>query len=269
MFPKVFSIGDYFLPTYGLLVALGFLAALWMSVRLARRAGLNPEAVTNLGVYCAIAGLLGAKLMMILFDLGHYAANPGELISRATLQAAGVFHGGLILALLTGILYMRNRGLPAWTTADVFAPGIALGHAIGRLGCFAAGCCWGAACSRPWAVTFTNPAAHELTGVPLGEPLHPAQLYEAFAEAMIFGFLYWRFHRPHRSGEIIGWYLLLYSAARFLVEFVRSHEQALPFGGPFSNTQWIALALLGVGTWLIRRNAPQFVPAVLAPKARA
>ena len=107
---------------------------------------------------------------------------------------------------------MRRKRLPGLAVMDVFAPAIALGHAIGRVGCFAAGCCWGAVCRLPWAVTFRNPEAHRLVGVPLGIPLHPTQLYEAAAEAIIFVFLYRRFQRPHRAGTIIGWYLVLFDA---------------------------------------------------------
>ncbi|MFN3323448.1 MAG: prolipoprotein diacylglyceryl transferase [Bryobacteraceae bacterium] len=254
MLPKVFTVGDFFLPTYGLLVALAFLAGLWVTTRLARQKGLNPDAITNLAVYCALAGILGAKLMMFVFDAGHYWRNPGDIFSLNTLQAGGVFHGGLVLALLTAVWYMRRARLPGALTADVFAPGIALGHGIGRLGCFAAGCCWGTECRLPWAVTFTNPDAYYLVGVPLHIPLHPTQLYEAGAEFLIFGVLLWRFYKPHRPGMLIGLYLVLYSIVRFLVEFVRAHEQVNPLGGPFSNTQWIALGLLLTGLWLILRR---------------
>jgi phosphatidylglycerol:prolipoprotein diacylglycerol transferase len=238
-------------------VAAGFLAALWITARLARRAGLNPERVTNLAVYCALSGLLGARLLMIVFDWDYYSANPGEIFSLATLQAAGVFHGGLILAIAVAVVYMKRQRLPVFKTMDVFAPGLALGHAIGRLGCFAAGCCWGVECERPWAVTFTDPEAHRLVGVPLGVALHPTQLYEALAEGAIFAVLYRMWRRPHPDGRVIGAYLVLYSVTRFLVEFVRAHQQPNPFGGPLSNTQWIALALLAAGLWLLKaRNAP-------------
>jgi phosphatidylglycerol:prolipoprotein diacylglycerol transferase len=253
MFPKLFEIGDFFLPTYGLLVAAAFLTALWLVGRLARREGLNPEHVTNLAVYCAIAGLVGAKLLMFVFDWGYYTSNPGEIFSLSTLRAGGVFHGGLIAALVTAFLFMRSKNLPALKTADILAPGLALGHAIGRLGCFAAGCCWGVACERPWAVTFTDPEAHRLVGVPLNQPLHPTQLYESGAEAAIFGLLYWFFPKRRHDGQIIGLYLVLYSVARFLVEFLRHHQQANPFGGPFSSTQWIAFGLLIVGAYLLKR----------------
>ncbi|MBI1897206.1 MAG: prolipoprotein diacylglyceryl transferase [Acidobacteria bacterium] len=253
MLPKLIHWDSYYLPTYGLLVATAFLVALWMAGRLAVRAGLDRERVMNLGIYCALAGIAGAKIAMFLFDWRSYLAHPGEIFSLETLQAAGVYQGGLLLALLTAVLYMRHHRLAGLLTADVFAPAIALGHAIGRLGCFSAGCCWGTRCDRPWAVTFRNPDAHQLTGVPLGIPLHPAQLYEAFANVAIFAVLYWRFHRPHRNGTILGLYLVLYSTARFGIEFVRFHEQELPFGLPLSITQWIALATLALGAWLLLR----------------
>lgn len=260
MHPKLITIGEFFLPTYGTLVAAGFLAALWIAARLAKRSGLNPENVTNLGVYCALAGLAGAKLLMLVFDWDYYTRNPRQIFTLSTLQAGGVFHGGLIVALVTAAIYMRRKQLPALLTFDAFAPGIALGHAIGRIGCFAAGCCWGIACTRPWAVIFTDPEAHRLVGVPLDVALHPTQLYEAAAEAAIFGVLMRSFSKPHREGAVIGLYLILYSTARFFIEFVRYHDQPNPFGGPFSATQWIALLLLGLGLYLRLRRRPASRP---------
>jgi phosphatidylglycerol:prolipoprotein diacylglycerol transferase len=248
LFPKLISIGSFYLPTYGVLVALGFLAGLTVTVRLARRSGLSGELVTNLAVYVALAGLLGAKLLMIVFDWPDV-----QIFSLGFLQAAGVYQGGLILAIAFAYFYMRRNKLPFLQTSDAFAPGIALGHAIGRLGCFAAGCCWGKECKLPWAVTFHNPDAWALTGVPLETPLHPAQLYEFSTEAILFGFLYWRFGKAHEPGKIIGLYLVLSSIIRFLIEFTRFHEQALPFGLPLSITQWIALVLAAAGAALLFR----------------
>ena len=248
LLPKLISYGNLYLPTYGVLVALGFLAGLWITVKLARRSGLNAELVTNLAVYVALAGLLGAKLLMIWFDWPHV-----EIFSLGFLQAAGVFQGGLILALAVAYFYMRYNKLPLLQTADCFAPGIALGHAIGRLGCFAAGCCWGKACTLPWAVTFHKPDAWALTGVPLETPLHPSQLYEFSTEGLLFAFLYWRFTKAHEPGKIIGLYLVLSSIARFLIEFTRFHEQALPFGLPLSITQWISIGVALAGAVLLVR----------------
>jgi len=257
MYPEVFHIS--FLHTYGVLVAAAFLIALWLAARLAKQAGLNFDAVTNLGIYCALAAIGGAKVMMFVVDLPHYIENPREIFTVATLQAGGVFYGGLIGALAVAFWYMRKTRLPALQTADIFAPAIALGHGIGRLGCFSAGCCWGVPSDRPWAVTFTNPVAEQLVGVPLNVPLHPTQLYEAFAEFLIFGFLYWRIRKPHPAGSIIALYLMLYATTRFIVEFYRNHEQGNLWGGPLDTSQWISLALVALGAWFFHRArmAPQ------------
>lgn len=262
MFPKLFTIGSFSVPTYGVLVALGFLAGLTVTMRLAKRAGMNPEKVTNLAVYCALAGIVGAKLFMFLFDLGDYIRDPGQIFSMETLQAAGVFHGGLILALLFAIFYMRREKLPLLRTMDAFAPGIAIGQAIGRLGCFAAGCCWGRECSLPWGVRFRS---NEAAPVPLNKALHPVQLYESAVDLMIFWYLYRQFGRNEKPGRIIGLYLVLYSIARFIIEFYREHEQALV--GPFSLTQWIALALLGVGLAILLLHGQGAVATQSRPAA--
>jgi phosphatidylglycerol:prolipoprotein diacylglycerol transferase len=243
--PKLITIGSFFIPTYGVLTALAFLLALWVIVKLGKRTGLSTDRLTNLAIYCALAGMAGAKIAMFLFDWSYYTAHPAEVFSFATLQAAGVFQGGLALAILAAYLYTRHFRMPGLLTADAFAPGIALGHAIGRLGCFSAGCCWGTRTDAPWAVTFMNPEANKMFGTPTGIPLHPTQLYESAAELFVFALLLWRFRKPHRPGDIIGLYLIASSVLRFWIEFYRFHEQSLIAG--LSLTQWISLVLIVAG----------------------
>lgn len=254
MFPKLFELGGFFLPSYGVLVAIGFLAGLSVSTQLARRRGLNQERIYNLAIYCALAGLAGAKLLMFALDFDYYASHPGRLFSLDTLLSAGVFYGGFLGALGFAWLYIRKQGMDWLASADVLAPGVAAGHAIGRLGCFAAGCCWGARCDRPWAVTFTNPAARELVGVPLNVPLHPTQLYEAAGTALVAAVLWRASLGAPPKGKVLGLYLLLYSAVRLAVEFFREHQQDLPLGGPLTWTQWISVVLMGCGFFLTIRS---------------
>jgi phosphatidylglycerol:prolipoprotein diacylglycerol transferase len=253
MFPRLVHIGSFSLPTYGVLVALAFLAALWLASKFAQMRGISKEKVVNLGVYCALVGMLGAKVLMIALD-PEYRAHPLEVFSLETLQSAGIFFGGFILALVFAYFYMRRQQLPVLQTSDLFAPGVALGHGIGRLGCLAAGCCWGKPTHLPWGITFNNPDA--TTGVPLGIPLHPTQLYEALAEGIICAILINRLMRPHREGQIIGLYLALYGAVRFGVEFLRAHDASNPFGGPFVLEQWISLVAIAAGVYLMLRRAP-------------
>ena len=263
MCPRLFEIGSFALPTYGVLVALGLLIGLTVAGRLAKRAGIDPNQITNLGVYVALSAIVGAKALLFLTRWDYYSADWGRLFSLSALQAGGVFYGGLLAALATAYFYTKKHGIPWLRAADVLAPAVAVGHAIGRLGCFAAGCCWGRPTDLPWGVTFTNPLAREIVGTPLGIALHPTQLYEAFGAAVIAWFLLRRFHRPHADGVILGWYLALYSSFRFAVEFFRD-DAARPwlFGGFLSTTQWVAVALAIFGVWLLSRTQP-------APTARA
>ncbi|HEV2762894.1 MAG TPA: prolipoprotein diacylglyceryl transferase family protein, partial [Pyrinomonadaceae bacterium] len=154
MYPELIRIGGFPLNTYGVLLALSFLAALLVASRLAARDGLPRERVYDLGLWMLVAALVGSKVLM-LWTEPEYRANPWHLLSLDFVRSGGVFYGGFLGAVTAGYFLMRRYGLPWWKTADAFAPGIALGQAIGRQGCFAAGCCWGEPTTLPWGVEFT------------------------------------------------------------------------------------------------------------------
>lgn len=266
MFPKLVTLGDFTLHTYGLLVALGLLVGLFVTRRFAARSGLSPDTVWNLGVYMALAALAGAKLAMIATDWRYYSRHPGEILSWSALQAGGVFYGGLLFAVALAVWYARRYNLGFAPLADAYAPGLALGHAIGRLGCFSAGCCWGKPTDAAWAVTFTNPYSSDLVGVPLGIPLHPTQLYESLAEAFIFLLLVWLWRRRRFSGQIFAAYLMLYSVARFLNEFFRNDPRGgFLFDGALSVPQAFSIALFAVAGlffWVQRSRSAAAAHAV-------
>ena len=252
MLPKLFSYDSFVLPTYGVLVAIGFIAGLLVAVRLAGEAGLEKERIFNLGVAVSLGGILGGKVFLIVQDWEYYRQQPGNIFSFSVLQSGGIFYGGLLFAIAVGFWYIRRSGLPFLRVADAFAPGIALGHGIGRLGCFAAGCCWGKPTEMFWGVTFTNPYSHEVVGVPLGIALHPTQLYESAAELLIFAFLYFQYRRKRFDGQTLGGFLLLYPAARFLIEFARDHAvNAWLWDRALSDAQGLSLLLMAVGVWLL------------------
>ena len=219
MHPELFRIGSFPVHTYGVFLALAFLSAILVAVRLGSRDGLPKERLYDLCLWMLLASLVGSKILM-LFTEPEYRGNPLALLSLDFLRSGGVFYGGLIGAVVTGYFLMRRYKLPWWKTADACAPGIALGNVLGRLGCFSAGCCWGKPTSAPWGVRFTE-LAHEITGVPAGVPLHPTQLYESFSMLIVFFFLLW-LHRHRRfNGQVILAYALLYSVIRFVIEFFR------------------------------------------------
>ena len=224
------SIGPFTLHTYGVLLAIAFLAGLWVVSRQARRAGLDANRITDMAVWVLIAGLIGAKVLLVAVDWRYFGRNPREIGS--ILQSGGVFYGGLIGGILVAVWYVRRHRLPGWQTADVLAPGVALGQAIGRLGCFAAGCCWGRPTQVPWAVTFTDVYSARAVGTPMDTPVHPSQLYESFAAFLLFLFLLWLAPRKRFDGQVVLAYVALYSAVRFGLEFLRGDpDRGSWFGG--------------------------------------
>ncbi len=235
--------GPFTLHTYGFLLAVAFLLGLWVASRQAKRAQLDAAKITDMAVWVLIAGLVGAKLLLVGVEWRYFARNPRDAFS--IFQSGGVFYGGLVAGILVAWLLARYYGLPGWRTADVLAPGVAIGQAIGRLGCFSAGCCWGKATSVPWAVTFTDVYAARAVGTPIDTPIHPSQLYESAAVFLIFLFLVWLAPRKRFHGQVTLAYVALYSAARFVLEFWRGDsDRGTWFGNQVSTSQLIALALL-------------------------
>jgi phosphatidylglycerol:prolipoprotein diacylglycerol transferase len=219
MYPELFRIGNFPINTYGVFLALAFLCAILVTVKLATRDGLPRERIYDLCLWMLLGGLVGSKILM-LFTEPEYRSDPLQLISLDFLRSGGVFYGGLIGAVLVGYLLMKRYRLPWWKTADACAPGIAIGSFFGRQGCFAAGCCWGKPTDLPWGVKFTE-LGHEITGVPIDAHLHPTQLYESFAMLLVFVVLLWLHKRKRFDGQVVLFYGLLYSVVRFSIEFVR------------------------------------------------
>lgn len=228
MYPELFRIFGFPINTYGVFLALAFLAAILLTVKLGERDGLPRDRIYDLSLWMLFASLIGSKVLM-LFTEPDYRANPLQLISLDFLRSGGVFYGGLLGAIVVGYLLMRRYRLPWWKTADACAPGIALGSFFGRQGCFAAGCCWGEPTTLPWGVKFSE-LGNQITGVPIDAHLHPAQLYESFAMLVVFLALLWLHRRKSFNGQVILAYALAYSIIRFLIEFVRDDPRGDIFG---------------------------------------
>ncbi len=255
MFPRLFHYGWFNLPTYGVLVATGVLVGLVITTRAAQQQKIDPEKVWNLGILAVLSAILGAKVLLVVNDWSWYMSHPHEIFSLSTLQAGGVFYGGVLAALAVSWYYMRVNRMHWLATADCFAPGLALGHAIGRLGCFAAGCCWGKPTSHWWGVTFKSPLAAAWVGTPLNVPLEPTQLFESAVELINFVILYWLIKRKRFDGQIIGAYMVLYGFARYFMEYIRNDPgRGSVLGGAMSGTQLISilLVLAGGAMWLRR-----------------
>ena len=238
MFPVLIKIGPITIHTYGFLIAIGFLIALALASREAKKEDIPNETIVDIGFYALISGIIGSRLFFIFTNWQHYLEHPIDMVK--IWEGGLVFYGGMLFALPTVIWYTKKKGLSLWQTADIWAPSIAIGHAIGRLGCFCAGCCYGRpAEGLPWAVTFTNPDSLAI----IGTPLHPTQLYESGAEFLNFLILITLRRYQSFKGQLFWVYILNYSIIRSVVELFRGDEvRGFLFPG-FSYSQSISIVM--------------------------
>jgi phosphatidylglycerol:prolipoprotein diacylglycerol transferase len=270
MHPELLRIGSFVLPTYGVLLACGFFGALWLVRRRAPAFGVSPDAAADVSIWLLLAGLVGAKILLVVVEgPSRYFSSWDGFVDLA--KSAGVFYGGLIGGVIATFFLLRKHGLSFWTFVDIAAPSVALGQAVGRLGCFMAGCCWGRECHEAWAVTFTDPAANRNVGVPLGVPLHPTQLYEAVGTALLCVVLL-KTERRRFPGETFARYLFGYALLRFTIEFFRGDPRGTVPGTPLSTSQFLALAGLLIASAIFavqrRKGAPDDAAKTAASTAR-
>ena len=248
MHPLLIRIGPVTLHTYGLFVAVGFLAGLLLAARRAGRERIPFERIMDIGFFVLLAAVIGSRLLFVAVSRGHYLSHP--LDAFKIWEGGLVFYGGLILAVPTALWYVKKHRLDTWQIADIFAPSIALGHAIGRLGCFAAGCCYGKEADfLPWAVTFSDPECLARTGV----PLHPVQLYESLGEFVNFLILVALRRYASFRGRLFWTYILLYSVLRFSIEFFRGDEVRGFLFSSLSVSQGVSIAAAVVALVFLKR----------------
>jgi phosphatidylglycerol:prolipoprotein diacylglycerol transferase len=262
VFPRLIDFGwefrgvDLFLPAYGVLFAGGALLAWWWFVRRGRTLGVAEEQLFNLSFYTLLAGILGAKLSLVIVDWESYLHEPRLLLG--TIRSAGVVIGGIVAGALAFVYYAHRHDLPLHRLGDAIAAPLVLAQAVGRLGCFCAGCCWGkpAAEGSKFAVVFTDPHAAMQTGVPLNIPLVPTQLMHLSANLALAILLSWLWRRRIEPAGTVFWaYVLLYSLSRGIIEFWRGDAQrGLYFDGAVSTSQLLALGGLLLGAVMLARG---------------
>jgi phosphatidylglycerol---prolipoprotein diacylglyceryl transferase len=245
------------------MLMLAFLAGTAVAVRLARLRGISSEHVLDLTAIILVAGIVGARLLYLALQWSYFRENPTHIWR---LWEGGLsFQGGLVAALLAGAVYCHRRGLSFQAMGDVIAPGAALGYAIGRVGCFLNGCCYGAPTDLPWACQFHDPP---ITG-PLTPPSHPTQLYASLASLVMFGLLLGIFRRQRVTGQVLWSYLLFYAVYRFAIEFLRKGATAEVMGAYLTGAQWacVATALVaGAALWRLSRQKESMVPRTSGPQ---
>jgi phosphatidylglycerol---prolipoprotein diacylglyceryl transferase len=251
MHPVLLEFGRFTFYSYGVLAAAGFMTGLLWAYRHAAKAGIDPNQVWNLGIYGILISLAGSKVWLILSTWDYYGSHLREIFTWQTLQSAGDYYGGMAGGLLFFFIYTQYHKLNFWKVMDLVAPAIAIGHGIGRLGCFFAGCCYGKPTAAGWGVTFTDPLAERISGTPLGVALHPTQLYEAVAEFLNFAILAWLGTKRRFTGQIIGAYFILYGIERGTIEFFRGDPgRTLLFHDRVSLMQLVSVGLILIGAYL-------------------
>lgn len=239
--------------SYGVMVALGFLAGLWTASRRSLREGIAAEKILDLGPWLIIGAIAGARVLFVLtFWREEFAGRP-ILEIFAVWRGGLVYYGGLIGSSLACIFYARLKQLPLWKLADILAPSIALGHVFGRVGCLLNGCCYGKACHLPWAIRFPadNPLHAPTT------PVHPTEIYESLLNLGLYAALAWMFRRKKFDGQIFSTYLVCYAVLRSFVEIFRGDYPPYQyFLGWLTPAQVVSIGIfiVGLGLFLIRKR---------------
>ncbi|MBI5415388.1 MAG: prolipoprotein diacylglyceryl transferase [Candidatus Omnitrophica bacterium] len=234
MHPVICQFGPVTVYSYGLMLAVAALVCGFLAAREARPTGIPSEVIYDLVFWLVISGVVGARLFFIFLNFSFFLENPVEIVM---IQKGGLaWHGGLVAAGLTGIWFVRKKKLPLTRMLDLTAPYIALGEAIGRIGCFLNGCCYGR--ETPWGVYF--PVHHAR--------LHPTQLYSFAGLLVLFFVLKWYRRISSVPGDVFAAYLFGAAMLRFVVEFFRADHDIL--AGGLSVYQWICLVLMPLAVYV-------------------
>ncbi|GMT42749.1 MAG: prolipoprotein diacylglyceryl transferase [bacterium] len=247
MFPILIELGPVTLYTYGLLAATGLLTGIAYMAHLAKKEGIGSQIVFDLGFILVLSGIVGSRLLYVIVNYHEYLAHPFRVLK--IWEGGLVFYGGLVGALAGGYRYVKKQNLKPWQMADLAAPAIALGHTVGRLGCFAAGCCYGKPTDSWIGVTFTNVD----TIAPRGIPIYPTQLFESLMEFSFFLIL--TYMRPYKKfqGQIFLMWLMFYAVGRSIVEFYRGDPRGYIIGDAVSTSQGVAVVVFFISLILYLR----------------
>jgi phosphatidylglycerol:prolipoprotein diacylglycerol transferase len=245
--PILFQHGSFAIHSYGVMMALAFLAGLWTATRRARREKISGESVADVTLWLMVGAILGARIVYVTtYWKQEFADQPFSEVFM--IQHGGlVYYGGLIGATVAGMIFIRWKKLPLWTMADIFAPSIALGSVLGRIGCLLNGCCYGRACDLPWAITFTNPQANQYSGTPLGVRLHPTEIYDALLNLILYFFLAWLFRHKRFVGQVFATYLILYAVFRSIAEYFRGDYPSDHLHAGLTSAQLVSVPIFIAG----------------------
>ncbi len=247
MHPVLFRLGPFTLHTYGVFVASAFFLAIALALREARRQGLDPNKMLDLAFYVTLSAIIGARLLFIIVEYPYFLEDPIRIFK--IWEGGLVFYGGLILAVIVSILYMKKHEMPVLKVGDIVAPSMAIAQAVGRFGCLSSGCCYGKETALPWGIVFTDPNSL----VPLeklGLTLHPTQLYSSLSSLVLCGFLFTMLKKKRFDGQVLTMYGILYPLLRSFIEFFRGDPRGAILGGMISTSQVVSAGVFILSTYM-------------------
>lgn len=241
MKPDLFSIGPLTVHGYGLMIAIGVIAAVWMAEKRAPKLGLVSDHIFNIAIWGVLGGVLGSKVLYWIVELPSILEDPSILLD---LGHGFVVYGGILGGILGGWLYCHVKKLNFLQYFDLVMPSVALAQGFGRIGCLLAGCCYGRETAGAFHIVFTQSQI-----APNGVPLIPTQIISSAADFVHFAVLVWLAKRVKGDGQVAGFYLIFYSIGRSLIELLRDDPRGNV--GGFSTSQFISLFILAVGIILV------------------
>ena len=268
MFPILFHAGAFVVHTYGVVLMLAFLVALGRAYTVAKRQAdpsLPPDNILDVGIWMIVLGVLGARLLFVLIGWHDYSRAPDFPANIFKVWEGGLsFHGGLFGGIGALVVYCLIKRMSILKVADLFVPSVMIAYAIGRIGCFLNGCCYGAPTTMPWGVRFLDDGHWT-------PPSHPTQIYASLLATLFFVGLVWVERHRRYLGQVSCWFLLGTATERFITEIWRAGTTSdLVSVGPIrflTDVQWLCLGIFGVGLLgmaLLRRRypVPRYVEAV-------
>lgn len=268
MHPEIAHWGFVHVRSYGLMLAVAFLAGTWLALREARRRGLDEDRLVTVILIALVAGVLGARFLYVLEHVDEFRR---EWVGVLALWQGGLtLYGGVVAGTAAGLVAARRQGLPRWEVADALAPSFALGTMFGRVGCYLNGCCYGRPTTLPWGVTFPPDS---FAGLEFGNAaLHPSQLYSAAVGLGLFLLLWGLRTRLRAPGHLFWLFILMFALLRVPVDLTRAYEPAaelLSVGGvPVTESQFtsVAMALFAALMMLrLRRGRAPSAPSAPRP----
>ena len=245
MYPVLFKIGKLSIFTYGAFIAAGFVVGILLAKREAGLLGEDQEKIMDLCFYILIAAIIGSRFLYVVINPETFFSDPLEIFR--IWNGGLVFYGGFIAAVVGAIIYLKKEKISIPKTSDIMAPSIAIGHFLGRMGCFFAGCCYGRVSDLPWAVKF----AHADSLAPIGIPLHPVQLYSSLNNLMIFTLLWYFRQWKKYDGQVFLIYIFLYGITRSFLEVFRGDDRGDFLFGLFSVSQVLGLSIAGIAVMML------------------